>query len=314
MHYNSLKSIATKGIIWSAIDKFAIQFGQFIVGIVLARILVPEDFGLIGMLAIFIALSQTFVESGMGMGLIQRQDRSALDFSTLFVCNLVVSGFFYFLLFFSAPFIATFFKQPQLTDLTRILGLNLILNALAIVQRTKLTIAIDFEVIAKSKGNEVIDGISAMAKHYGVSNNHIVYDADGVGAFVEGFIPGAIPFHGGGAVIETRDHVSGKLIKENYHNLRTQCYYRSGLRCDRGDMKINAMVQNKMYDNKMTVRQRLLYERKAIKKDAKTPDGKLKIISKDEMKAKLNGDSPDLFDMLMMRELAELKPKRQYIG
>lgn len=150
MQSTSLKSIATKGIIWSAVDKFAIQFGQFIVGIVLARILVPEDFGLIGMLAIFVALSQTFIESGLGMGLIQRQDRSAVDFSTLFVYNLAVSGFFYFLLFFLAPFIATFFKQPQLTDLTRVLGLNLILNALAIVQRTKLTIAIDFKSIAKS--------------------------------------------------------------------------------------------------------------------------------------------------------------------
>jgi len=172
----------------------------------------------------------------------------------------------------------------------------------------------NIEIISKSKGNEVIDGISAIAQHYGVNNNHIVYDTDGVGAFVDGFIKGAIPFHGGGAVIETVDIASGKKIKENYYNLRTQCYFRSGLRCDRGDMKINAMVQNKMYDNKMTVRQRLMYERKAIKKDAKTPDGKLKIISKDEMKAKLNGDSPDLFDMIMMRELAELKPKKKYIG
>ncbi len=170
------------------------------------------------------------------------------------------------------------------------------------------------EVIAKSKGNEVIDGISAIAKHYGVNNNHIIYDADGVGAFVDGFIPGAIPFHGGGAVIETRDLASGKVIKENYNNLRTQCYYRSGLRCQRGDMKINQMVQHKMYDTKMTIRQRLMYERKAIKKDSKTPDGKLKIISKDEMKAKLNNDSPDLFDMLMMREYGELRPKKSYIG
>ena len=170
------------------------------------------------------------------------------------------------------------------------------------------------EVIPKSDGKEVIDGISAIAKHYGVNNNRIIYDADGVGAFVEGFIPGAIPFHGGGGVIDTRDLASGKIIKENYYNLRTQCYYRSGLRCARGDMKISQLVQHKMYDDKMTVRQRLMFERKAIKKDSKTPDGKLKIISKDEMKAKLNGDSPDLFDMIMMREYGELKPKKTYIG
>lgn len=150
MYNTSLKSIATKGIIWSAVDKFAVQFGQFIVGIVLARILLPDDFGLIGMLAIFIALSQTFIESGLGTGLIQRQDRSEIDFSTLFVFNLVVSSFFYLALFFSAPFISSFFEQPQLTDLARILGLILFLNAFAIVQRTKLTIAIDFKSIAKS--------------------------------------------------------------------------------------------------------------------------------------------------------------------
>jgi O-antigen/teichoic acid export membrane protein len=150
MNNTSLKSIATKGIIWSAIDKFAVQIGQFVVSIVLARILIPEDFGLIGMLAIFIALSQTFIESGLGIGLIQRQDRSAVDFSTLFVFNLAVSTFFYSLLFFSAPFIASFFNQTQLIDLTRVLGLNLFVIAIAIVQRTKLTIAIDFKSIAKS--------------------------------------------------------------------------------------------------------------------------------------------------------------------
>ena len=131
MQNTSLKSTATKGIIWSAVDKFAVQLGQFVVGIVLARILIPEDFGLIGMLAIFMAISQTFIESGLGIGLIQRQDREDIDFSTLFVFNLGVSIFFYMVLYFSAPFISSFFNQPELTDLARILGLNLFLNAFA---------------------------------------------------------------------------------------------------------------------------------------------------------------------------------------
>lgn len=172
MQNTSLKATATKGIIWSAVDKFAVQLGQFVVGIVLARILLPEDFGLIGMLVIFIALSQTFIESGLGIGLIQRQNRSEIDFSTLFVFNLTVSGFFYLLLFFSAPFISSFFKQPQLTDLARVLGLSLFLNAFAIVQRTKLTIAIDFKSIAKSNVVGMIAGglcgVIAAANGYGV--------------------------------------------------------------------------------------------------------------------------------------------------
>lgn len=169
---NSLKSTAAKGIIWSAVDKFAVQIGQFVVSIVLARILLPEDFGLLGMLAIFIAISQTFIESGMGLGLIQRQDRTDIDFSTVFVFNLAVSSLFYLLLFFSAPFIASYFNQPQLIDLTRVLGLNLFVSSLAIVQRTKLTIAINFKAIAKTNVIGVIiggiTGIVAAMNGFGV--------------------------------------------------------------------------------------------------------------------------------------------------
>lgn len=172
MHDSSLKSKATKGIIWSAVDKFAVQIGQFVVSVVLARILIPEDFGLLGMLTIFIALSQTFIESGLGIGLIQRQDRADIDFSTLFVFNLAVSCLFYLLLYVSAPCIASFFGQSQLTDLMRILGLNLILNAFAIVQRTKLTIAVDFKSIAKSNMMGMLVGglfgVMAAINGYGV--------------------------------------------------------------------------------------------------------------------------------------------------
>jgi teichuronic acid exporter len=172
MHNTSLKATATKGIIWSAVDKFAVQLAQFAVSIVLARILMPEDFGLIGMLAIFISLSQAFIESGLGVGLVQRQNRKEIDFSTMFVFNLAVSCFFYLILFFAAPFISSFFRQPMLTDLTRILGLNLFINALAIVQRTKLTIAIDFKSIAKSNVIGVVIGglfgVIAAINEYGV--------------------------------------------------------------------------------------------------------------------------------------------------
>lgn len=158
MQKTSLKSIATKGIFWSAVDKFAVQIGQFVVSVVLARILVPEDFGLIGMLAIFIALSQTFIESGLGVGLIQRQERTAIDFSTMFLFNLAVSSFVYLILFFSSSYISIFFDQPQLTDLIRVLSLSLFFNAIAIVQKTKLTIALDFKSIAKSNVIAVIVG------------------------------------------------------------------------------------------------------------------------------------------------------------
>jgi teichuronic acid exporter len=150
MYNSSLKSAAAKGILWSAVDKFASQIGQFFVSIMLARVLLPEDFGLIGMLAIFIALSQTFIESGLATGLIQKQNRTHLDYSTTFIFNLGVSAFFYIILFLTAPYIAAFFNQPQLIDLTRVLGLSLFINAIAIVQRTQLIIVMDFKSIAKS--------------------------------------------------------------------------------------------------------------------------------------------------------------------
>ncbi|WP_264619568.1 lipopolysaccharide biosynthesis protein [Flavobacterium sp. 7A] len=167
-----LQSKAVKGVMWSAIDKFAVQFGQFSVSILLARILLPEDFGLIGMLAVFIAISQTFIESGLGTGLIQRQERTKVDFSTLFVFNLVVSTLIYSVLFFSAPYIASFFKQPQLVALLRVLSLNLFIIAFSIVQRTQLTIILDFKSIAKSNVVGVIfggiSGVVAAMNGYGV--------------------------------------------------------------------------------------------------------------------------------------------------
>lgn len=172
----------------------------------------------------------------------------------------------------------------------------------------------DVEVMDKSDGKQVIDLISEVAKYYGVENRYICYDSDGVGSYVDGFIRGAIPFNGGASVIEVRDKASNKMIKENYQNLKTQCYYRSGDKVNRGELKINKKVANKMYDASMTIRQRFLFERKAIKRDKADMDGKLRIIGKDEMKVKLNGDSPDLMDMLMMREIFDLKTVKQFIA
>lgn len=167
MAEQSLKSRATKGIFWTATEKIFLQTGQFVIGIVLARLLMPEDFGLIGMLSIFIAISQTFIDSGMGSGLIQKKNIKDVDFSTVFVFNLIVSIAFYFLLFFTAPLIADFYKMPQLVLLTRILALNIIINALVIVQRSKLKIALDFKSLAVTNVISVlIGGVFALVFAY----------------------------------------------------------------------------------------------------------------------------------------------------
>ena len=176
MKEDSLKSQATKGMFWNAIEKLSVQAGRFIIGIILARILLPEDFGLIGMLAIFIAISQTFIESGLGSGLIQKQNRSNIDYSTVFVFNFIVSTLFYIILFFAAPFIADFYNAPALVLLTRVLTISLILNSLIIVQRTILTIELDFKSIAK------VNVVSVFIS--GALGIYFAYDGYGVWALV----------------------------------------------------------------------------------------------------------------------------------
>ncbi len=167
MAETSLRSKATKGVFWGTIDKIFMTGGQLIIGIILARILTPHDFGLVGMLSIFIAVSQTFIDSGMGSGLIQKTDRSDIDFSTVFVFNFLISLLFYLILFFSAPLIATFYETPRLEGIVRILPLCIVIDSLTIVQQTKLKIAIDFKIIAKANVFSVfISGVCAIFLAY----------------------------------------------------------------------------------------------------------------------------------------------------
>jgi hypothetical protein len=155
---------------------------------------------------------------------------------------------------------------------------------------------IDLVIMARSDGKEVIEAIERKAIEHKIPNHRVHYDNDGVGGFVDGFIVGAQAFNNGGAAIDG----------ENYKNLKTQCYYKSGDRLNKDGYIISEPVANMMYDDKMTVRQRFMYERRAIKRDKADMDGKLCIIPKEKMKTILNGDSPDLMDMFMMRERPEL--------
>lgn len=139
-----------KGVFWSAFERFSVQGISFLVQIVLARILLREDYGLVGMLAVFLALSQNFVDSGFSTALIQNKQSSHKDFSTVFYFNLFVSVFLYFVLFAAAPFIASFYQQPLLKDILRVSGLTLIINALSVVQRTIFTINIDFKTQSRA--------------------------------------------------------------------------------------------------------------------------------------------------------------------
>ena len=118
--------------------------------ILMARILTPADYGIVGMLAIFIAVSQSLVDSGFSQALIRKQDRSEIDNSTVFYFNIAVGIVLYLLLFFCAPLIADFYNEPLLVPVTRTIGLSVVFNSLAVVQRALLTVKLDFKTQAKA--------------------------------------------------------------------------------------------------------------------------------------------------------------------
>lgn len=145
MGEKSLKEKAINGVMWSAVDRFSSQGIQFIFGILIARILLPEDYGAVVALGIFLAVAQAFIDSGFGNALVRKNDRTDDDFNTVFYFNVAVSAFFCLLLFLGAPLIASFFKSPLLVQVTRVVSLTLVINALGAVQGTKLTIDLDFK-------------------------------------------------------------------------------------------------------------------------------------------------------------------------
>ena len=146
---SSLKDKTVKGVIWSAVDRFSAQGIQFVFSILIARLLVPEDYGVIAMLNIFLAVSQTFIDSGFGTALIRKIDRTETDFSTVFYFNIAVAVFFYLGLFFAAPAIANFYNTPLLVPVTRVTAINLVIGSLSGIHNAKLSIAIDFKSRAK---------------------------------------------------------------------------------------------------------------------------------------------------------------------
>lgn len=146
---SSVRQDTISGVKWSAIERIALQGIQFIIGIILARLLTPSDYGVLGMIAIFIAIANTFVDSGFSNALIRKKDRTQADSSTIFYFNICASILCYIILFCTAPYIADFFKQPIICDVLRVISLTLVINAVVAVHRAHLTIEVDFKSLAK---------------------------------------------------------------------------------------------------------------------------------------------------------------------
>lgn len=152
-----------KGIIWSTVERLSVQGVQFILSMILARYLLPSDYGLIAMLNIFLAVSQTFIDSGFGNALIQKQDRTETDYSTVFYFNLTLSILLYIMLFFAAPIIASFYEEPLLKLVLRVSALSLVINSASLIQLTKLRIELDFKTISKaSLTSAILSGVTGV--------------------------------------------------------------------------------------------------------------------------------------------------------
>lgn len=146
----TLKQKTTTALVWSFIDKFGQQIIYFVTGIILGRALNPKDYGLVGSLMFFSAISIAIVGSGYGRAIINQKKASQDELQTIFLYNVGTSLLFYCLLFFSAPLIAQFFHQPELVSLSRILFLIIPLNALFVVQEIVLNLRMDLNGSAKA--------------------------------------------------------------------------------------------------------------------------------------------------------------------
>lgn len=145
----SLKEKAITGVFWSFTGRIFTLTFEFVVGIILTRMLSPGEFGLIGMVTIFLILSETLMNSGFSQALIRMPVCAEKDFETAFTFNIGISLFLIIILYISAPYVAGFYQNTQLTSIVQVLGAGLIFNAFSFVQRTRLTRELDFKSLNK---------------------------------------------------------------------------------------------------------------------------------------------------------------------
>lgn len=154
----SLKEQVVTGAFWNGIERFGTAFFLFVSNLVLARLLSPDDFGCIGMLMVFISISEAIADGGFGAALVQKEQVSRLDYSTIFIWNILVSIFLYVVLFLCAPLIAAFYNIDSLAFILRVQGIILLFNGLCIVQRSMLQKNIMFKKLAKVNVTATIGG------------------------------------------------------------------------------------------------------------------------------------------------------------
>jgi len=146
MNSKNLKEKTIKGFKWNLFDNVGRSGGQFAIGVILTRLLSPSDFGLVGMLTIFIVVGNSLTNSGFGQALIQKKEATKVDFSTVFYFNVFAGTIIYLIFYFSSPLIAKFYREPQLILLTKIICLIILIDALGAIHKTYLEKNLNFKV------------------------------------------------------------------------------------------------------------------------------------------------------------------------
>lgn len=154
----SLKEKTLKGVAWSGIDNVSQMGITFLASIVLARLLSPDDYGLLGIITIFTAICNTLINAGFNSALIRKKDCTDDDYNTVFICNLIFSLILYAVIFICAPLIANFFNRVELITLTQVSSLSMVIGALAIVQQTRITKSVDFKTLTKTTMISTVSG------------------------------------------------------------------------------------------------------------------------------------------------------------
>lgn len=169
--------LTVKGVFWSAIERFSVQGIQFVIQIILARLLMPSDFGTVAVILVLLNIFQTINESGFLVALINRIDRTEVDFSTVFFFNIIFGLILYIIVYLTAPLFASFFNQPNLIGITRIIGIHLIISSFSTVQTARLLIKIDFKTIAKASLVAVIlsGGVGVFCAYQGLGILALVF-------------------------------------------------------------------------------------------------------------------------------------------
>lgn len=145
MKNENIKNEVISSLIWKFLERIGTQGVQFIVSIILARLLLPSDYGVVSMILVFTAIANVFIQTGFSTSLIQKKDSDELDFSSVFYISLLIASICYVILFFSAPIIASFYNMPAITSILRVISLTLFFGAINSVQNAKVAKEMKFK-------------------------------------------------------------------------------------------------------------------------------------------------------------------------